>query len=356
MAWRELRRSELTAWNERLLAEPSASLRQYPLYNEGLRGSGALWVTLPGRYAGLIARGRRWTTGPRYLVHERPDGRATFVAMVSIGVPGFRVGCIVDGPVVFGGGAIDPAVLRDLVTWARRRQYVVLRLTHSNEEFLRHVESAAETERVDAVPFYPRASSELYVDLDADEETILSRFQAVARRNIRQARDAGYRISIDDDPAALDRAWSAFEGRSSEKGISYRNRDTYQRMMCDARPHQAAHLFTAWRDDTPIAAILNLRDRTTSHYFLGTINTGALGDSPSPAALLQWSAMQHARERGARYYNLGTRSGPVYTFKSKFRPDERVHPEPLALVVQPRLYRLVWRRLLPRLTRFVVPS
>jgi hypothetical protein len=352
MTWSEVPPRDLGKWNHLLLTEPSASVRQLPLFSEGLRGSGALWVTLPGRFSGLIARARRWTTTPRYVMHESPDGGIAFAAIVTIGVPGFRVGCIVDGPVVFGGGPLDPAAVKGLIDWARRHNYVALRVTHSREEFLGPIARVADAERIDAVPFYPRISSELYVDLSPDEQAIQSAFQAVARRNIRQAREAGYAVTVDDAAAALDKAWVAFRSRSAEKGIAYRDLDTYKRMMRDAQPHRAAHLFTAWRDQTPIAAILNLRDRTTAHYFLGTINTAALGDAPSPAALVHWVAMQHARQMGATFYNLGTRSGPVYTFKSKFRPTERVHPEPLTLIVKPVLYRS-WRRLLPRLAALV---
>ena len=191
MAWHEIPQRELGEWNQRLLHEPTASIRQYPLFNEGLRGSGALWVTIPGRYASIIAWGRRWTTSPRYVRHQEPGGRTSFACIVTIGVPGFRVGCIMDGPVTLGGGAMQPSVVRELVAWAKRNHYIALRVTHSSEEFRQTLSDVASADRLDAVPFYPRPTSELYVDITGDETTVLSRFQAVARRNIRQARDAG---------------------------------------------------------------------------------------------------------------------------------------------------------------------
>jgi len=352
MAWRELPQTELGEWNRRLLEEPSASIRQFPLFNEGLRGSGGLWVTIPGRYSAAIALGRRWTTTPRYLVHQSPNGATIFVCIVTIGVPGFRFGCILDGPVAMDGGPIEASAVRDLIIWARRNHYVAIRLTHSSEAFLDSWSRVGSSDRVDGVPFYPRPTSELYVELLSDEAPMLSRFQAVARRNIRQGRDAGYEISVDHDPGALRKAWPAFESRSAQKGITYRDLETYTRMMREAEPHRAAHLYTAWRERRPVAAILNLRDRTTAHYFLGTIALDVLGDAPSPAALLHWTAMRHAAEMGATFYNLGTRSGPVYTFKAKFRPVEHDRPEPLTLIINPWLYGL-WRRLLPSVSRVV---
>jgi Acetyltransferase (GNAT) domain len=352
MAWREIPQADLGEWNQRLLHEAAASIRQYPFFNEGLRGTGGLWVSIPGPYAALIAWGRRWTTTPRYLVHCSPDGATTFTSIVSIGVRGLRFGCVLDGPVTMDGGPIKPPIVHDLLTWARQNHYVALRLTHSSEAHLNALAALGSTDRMDGVPFYPYPTSELYVGLASDEATMLASFQAVARRNIRQAREAGYAITIDHEPSALEKAWPAFLSRSAQKGINYRELETYKRIMREAEPHRLARLYTAWRKGAPIAAILILRDRTTAHYFLGTIDTDALGDAPSPACLLHWTAIRQAAEMGCTFYNLGTRSGPVYTFKAKFRPVEHDWPRPLTFAIKPKLYQL-WRRVLPAVARVV---
>jgi hypothetical protein len=352
MAWREIARSDLSGWNRRLLQESSASLRQFPLLNEGLRGSGRLGVSIPGRFSSLIAKARQWTTSPRYIVHDSPQGESAFACIVTIGLPGFRVGCILDGPVPLGGRTIDASVMSDLMAWARRNHYIALRVTHSSEALLASLSGMGKSERVDGVPFYPHPDSELYVDISVGEAAILSRFQKIARQEIRYATEAGYVVSIDHDPQALEKAWPAFQSRSTQKGISYRDLETYRRMMLEAEPLQSANLFTAWRDKTPIAAALILRDPTTAHYFLGTVDVEALGDSPSPACLLQWSAMRHAAERGASFYNLGTRSGSVQNFKAKFRPVENEWPAPVTFAINESVYNL-WRRMLPSLSRAV---
>jgi hypothetical protein len=352
MGWRELSRTELGEWNLRLLREAAASIRQYPLLNEGLRGSGGLWVSAPGRYAGLIAWGRRWTTRPRYLVHCAPDGTTSFACIVSIGVRGLRFGCLLDGPVTMNGRPTEHRVVQDLLTWARRNHYVALRLTHSSETYLDALAALENTDRFDGVPFYPYPMSELYVELVSDEARMLAGFQSVARRNIRQAREAGYAITADGGPTAMENAWPAFQSRSARKGIAYRDLETYKRIMREAEPGHAARLYTAWREGVPVASILLLRDCTTAHYFLGTIDTDALGGAPSPACLLHLHAMRDAKAMGCSFYNLGTRSGPVYTFKAKFRPTEHERPAPLTFAIRPRLYSL-WRRLLPAVTRAV---
>jgi len=352
MAWQEISRPGLSEWNERLLRERSASIRQYPFYNEALRGSGGLWVSIPGPFAALIARGRRWTTTPRYLIHRSANGTICFACVVSIGVPGLRFGCILDGPVAMESRETEPSTIHDLVTWARRNGFVALRVTHSSEEYLQRFAAITHSDRTDGAPFYPYPESELYVGLSSDDAAMLASFQAVARRNIRQARDAGFVITVDHEPGALRKAWPAFQARAAQKGISYRELETYSRIMHDAAPYRAAHLYTAWRGELPIAAILILRDYSTAHYFLGTIDTVALGDTPSPACFLHWTAMQRAVEMGCIFYNLGTRSGSVYTFKAKFRPIEHDRPKPLTIVVKSKLYSL-WHRMLPVVSKVV---
>ena len=351
-SWREISPSEFGGWNERLLQESAASIRQYPLFNEGLRGSGGLWVSIPGRFASAIAWARRWTTTPRYLVYNSEDGGTVFACIVTIGAPGFRVGCILDGPVAFDGSCVDASAIRGLVEWARRRNYIALRVTHSSEAFLDSLSGMVHTDRIDGVPFYPHPTSELYVDLSVDEATVLSRFQKIARQEIRYAREYGYELTTDHDPKALEKVWSVFETRSAQKGINYRNLETYTRMMREAETHRVAHLYAAWREGKPVAAILILRDCTTAHYFLGAVDTEALGKAPSPACLLHWTAMRHAVEMGNTFYNLGTRSGSVFAFKSKFRPVEHDRPSPLTIPIRSGLYG-GWRRLLPVVSRIV---
>lgn len=342
----------MSTWNEQLLKEKTASIHQFPFVNEGLCCSGGLWVTIPGRFTPLIMGARRWTTSPKYLVHESPSGRRTFVCIVTIGVPWVRVGCIVNGPTTLDGEPVDLDAFRNLLLWARQHLFVALRVTHPEESVLQSLAAAGPSERVDGVPFYPRTESELYVDLSAGENSLLAGFQSVARQEIRKAHNAGYKISIDRSPDAMEKAWPAFASRSSQKGIRYRTLETYMRIMRAAEPHCAAHLFTAWLEEHPIAAILTLRDSSTVHYFLGTIDVNALGNAPSPMVLLQWEAMHHAASLGARFYNLGTRSGSVYKFKAKFRPIEYNRPIPLTFAVNPFLYR-AWRRILPLFAQIV---
>mgnify|MGYP002622535357 CR=1 FL=1 len=353
MSWQEIPRAQLAAWNQRLLREPTASIRQYPLLNEGHRLSGHIWINFVKPYSRLIEWCRRQTTTTRYLAYRSGGDLTSYAVVVGIGMPGLRLGCIVDGPVTFAGRQMEPREFSELLNWARRNHYLAIRVTHPDPEYVDYLATLGEVERTDGVPFYPHPFSELFVDLSPDDEAVLASFQTVARRNIRQAREAGYHVSIDRKAGALERAWSVFEARSAQKQLNYRSLKMWKLIMNEAEPYHAAHVYTAWRNAVPIASILVLRDHTTAHNLIGAIDRNALGDAPSPACLLHWSAMQHAKRLGCRYYNLGTRSGSVYTFKAKFRPVERHWPLPATFIIRPSLYH-PWRRMLPTVTRFIM--
>jgi len=285
-------------------------------------------------------------------VHHSPDGKTSFACIVSIGVRGLRFGCIVDGPVMMDSCPVELSVVHDLLTWAHRNQYVALRLTHPSEAYLNALAALGNSDRTDGVPFYPYSIGEQYVNLSSDEAAVLASFRTEARRKIRQADKTGYVIMVDQHPDALEKAWPVFQARSAQKGISYRILKLWKLVMSEAEPHQAAYLYTAWREGVPISAILILRDCTTAHNLIGAIDRDALGDAPSPACLLHWSAMRQAMKMGCRFYNLGTRSGPVYAFKANFRPIEHDWPTPLTFAIRPQLYQ-VWPRLLPAVARVV---
>jgi hypothetical protein len=172
----------------------------------------------------------------------------------------------------------------------------------------------------------------------------------VARRNIRDARNAQYAIERGETADHLERAFPLFDALTARKGNVYsRPLRSYVELMRLALPHRGARVYTALLDGEPIQVLLIARDRDTAHYVIGALDVGRLGDRPSPGCLLHWQAMRDFYAEGTRFYNLGSRgSGGLQVFKSKFRPVELSYPTPLTLVLQPMRYRL-WSRMLPML-------
>lgn len=338
-AWHPVPARDLTTWNERLLTT-DASLFQYPYWNEPLR---------------------HLHFEPRYLVYGEPNAPSAFLCVLELGPPGLRVALAPRAPVMLGGESRLPeGSTSALLRWSRRRGHLFLRLTHEREAVLAEWAAVPGAVRRDPFPFYVEPQEELLVDQAGPDEQVTAAFQPVARRNLRKAREVGYRIQSDGSPELLERVWPLFEDLSRRKNIRYRRRESFLDLLRHAAPYAAARTFVAWLGDSPIQAILVVRDGPTAHYIIGALDTAALGEHESPSVLLHWTAMRHFAAAGTRYYDLGTRSGPVYAFKQKFRPQHRQLAPPVALISNPVRFRC-WslmaetglRRVWPRLKRLL---
>ena len=332
--WSVIAPDALPRWNARLL-QTRASLFQYPYWNEPLR---ALHFA------------------PRYLAYEAGGRQLAYACVLGIGVPGARVGLVQRGPVSLApDDALRAGALGDLARWARRAGFAFLRFTHDDPAVLDEVAAVGGeggAERVDAFPFYREPQEELVVEQQADDAAVLAGFQPIARRNLRRAADVGFRLESSADPGTLARVWPLFEGLARRKRLSFRPQASYRDLVALARPHDGACVHVAHLGDTPVQALLVVRDRDTAHYISGALDTVALGDTPSPSVLLHWHAMRDAYRRwGASRYDLGTRSGDVYPFKRKFRPVERRCPPPVTLPCNDTLLRLWMGAGLPMITR-----
>ncbi len=296
-----------------------APIFQLPYWNEPLRAMGL---------------------HPRYL-RLRDDARTlAYATVLQMGPPGARLGLVQRGPVVCpDGGMSTSAAAQSLAQWSRRHGFVFLRFTHPHADVLDAVAALPRARREDAFPFYRDPGEQLLVSQAGTDDELLASFQPVARRDIRGAEKAGFRIDRSRDADSFERLWPLFERLATRKGFHYRPLRSYVALLKEAQPQGAANVFTAYLNDVPVEAILVVRDRRTAYYISGALNLEALGDATSPSVLTHWVAMRTLAREGAEVYDLGTKSGAVYVFKRKFRPREIVHPAPVTVVANPVLYR-----------------
>jgi Acetyltransferase (GNAT) domain len=334
--WTEVQPEAAIGWTRKLLAT-DASLFQLPYWNESLR----------------LLHFR-----PRYLTYQAGGRSCAYLCMLELGPPGARLGLVARGPVALTGTDLPAAWLQELIDWVRRQRYVFLRATHHDDAVLASWASLPGARRGDAFPYYREPQEELLVSQLADDADTMRPFQPVARRNLRRAQEAGYEIESTDAPEDLTAVWPLFRLLSARKSFRYRPLSSFARLMALGREANAVRLFVARLEGRAVEAILVARDRTTAHYIIGALDTAAIEGHESPSVLLHWRAMREFAREGARYYDLGTRSGPVYTFKRKFRPVERQLPPPVTVVINRPLF-LIWsalglgvgRKLWPRLKR-----
>jgi hypothetical protein len=312
--------SKLQWWNRELL-KTSAEPQQYPYWNE--------------RFRAAVCR-------PRYIYY--PD--EGFACALDVGFPGLRVALIQFGPVSLSGSPLSHGVLESLVRWARRTGFAFLRVVHYERQCLEGVSALPRSEsRRNWFPFNAPPKEDLMVHQRPDESEMLGGFQKIARQEIKAAREYGYEIQDTHDSRLLRDIWHIFREQGSRKGIPYGPVDSYALLMDEAKPQGLAHLYMARLAGKVVYASLICRGAHSSYHLIGALDRDAMRDAPTPSSLLHWTAMRDLYQHGVTEYNLGTRSGPVYAFKRKFRPEERTVPPPVSVICSPLKFH-VWTALL----------
>jgi len=327
-AWYPIAAGELAGWDARLLPT-AASFLQYPYWNESMTS---------------------WRLRSSYLACGPPDDPVAFVSVLALGFGRLRVGLVREGPVWLRDldEAAEAACLESLVAELRERGFVLACFTVPDTEALARIEALAPSNRDRLFPF-PIAEPESLVvpQASSDEETVCS-FAPVARRDIRKAERAGFVIDSSDSAEALRVAWPIWMQVHEFRNRYGRSRVSWRRLLEGAGPVGTVCIYTASIAGRAVQSILVVRAGSRATYVIGALDREALGERPSPSCLLHFRAMRDCYSRGCTEYDLGSRSGPVYRFKSKFRPQERVHPAPVNVVLEPATYPLIsW--LLPRL-------
>jgi hypothetical protein len=336
--WVAVSHGELNDYND-LLRKTDANLQQYPYWNEPLKQ-----IRLTPLYL-------------KYVVH----GEAVcYICILQIGLGPLRFGLVRSGPVSLVEGRVVPDDALDAIRhWSTAAGLVFLRFSHPDPDIVARLAAGPDTHQGEPFPFYRHQDYELHVTQCPDDERTLAGFQAVARRQIRSAARAGFRITSGENADDLGAVSSLFDSLQERKGVVYsRPFSSYVQLLRLASPYHCARVYTAWLDETPVQSALIVRDRTIAHYLIGALDVEALGDhrNQSPSCLLHWTAMRDFHREGTRTYDLGawgSRGLPV--FKRKFRPTEFRFAGPLTVVQNRRLY-AGWCRVLPALQRFRGPA
>lgn len=190
--------------------------------------------------------------------------------------------------------------------------------------------------------------------LDGSEDDILKSFHPSTRSNIRRAENRGVTVELKND--AAEAGWNTFFSmaeatmrRNSGKNV-YPQRPYFNALTATVpsitKGHDPAQLslgtFCAYEYGRPAATNFVLFFGDTATYLYGAANSNALRSKA--ATYLHWAAMQEARKRGLKYYDLGgideARWPTLTNFKRQFRGKEFSYMGNIDIPVRPILYRL----------------
>lgn len=312
--WSELQREDFSVWNN-ALRKTSASIHQYPFWNE------------PYRQMGVT---------PRYLAWGNPEDPIAFVTVLTVGYFPAKIGLVFRGPVQVKdtGFRMPRAMFRELLDWAYANNFMFLRFTHSNPEVLSDVASAGNAVEVDSFPYmvdYPVLSQDYIVPQHDSEEETLAAFDREARRKIRRGTEAGYEFQSDDSPEALEKAWPLYRECAERKQFRIeRPLSFYKELMRGAQAYNRARVYTVSLNGKTVGSTVTFRDQTTAHCLLAAFDP----EHRHSAAFLHWHTMRDSYRLGASHYNLGPGPGSLARFKSQFCQTPTTYPKPVTMVLK----------------------
>jgi lipid II:glycine glycyltransferase (peptidoglycan interpeptide bridge formation enzyme) len=231
------------------------------------------------------------------------DGTSVAAAQLLIRpLYGLSVAYVPRGPLFAADETLNHILLQSVQRIARRHRAAFLRL----EPNLLETTDAATTRHswlqvrrfMPAAPMQPRSS--IHLDLTAEPEALFAAFSKGHRADVRRAERNGVAIRVGTDPADLDLFYTIMQatGERQEFGIHARSYyETAQRLFQDA-----ARLLIAEQAGVAIAAFLVFAwGREATYMYSGSTEAGL---KQGANHLLQWHAIQWARERGCVLYDL----------------------------------------------------
>jgi hypothetical protein len=330
--WKELRPDETAAWAVRVY-EAGAPLWQLPFWTAFLNRSGV-------RTAARTPPMRRF----RYLVEEERGRPRAWVCVMEVGVPGYRVALVQDGPVGLAA-PVDAGTLEGLCAALRERGYVFVRFSNAADD-LATVSSLRATAHGDLLPYFQKAGWELHVPLSADPDDTLAGFTQRTRYAIRRAARESYKVMCTTTEAGLDEVYQMLAETAARKGFrAPPSPSILAALVREADPVGGIRIYQARRPDESLAStIVIATERSTWHYVWGGVDAENLRGWGSPTPLLHWAAMCDATSRGASWYNLGARTpASVEQFKRGFRPTDVAPQDTVSVALRP-LATLAWRQ------------
>jgi peptidoglycan pentaglycine glycine transferase (the first glycine) len=273
------------AWDERMMATPGGHLLQ-----------SWAWGALKARFGW---RAQRVAAGPacaQVLYRALPGGLGTIAYVPK--------GPAVDCTDPAQGEAALRALLAAIEPLARQQRAICLKIEPDLEE--KPTRRSRQRERLVGLGFRPspqtvQPRSTLAVDLDADPEELLGRMKQKTRYNVRLAARKGVVVRAGGE-ADLPAFFQMMEVTAGRDDFGIHSRAYYETVHRLFVPYGRGRLLLAEHEGELLAGLVVLRFHDTAIYMYGASSDQKR--NLMPTYLLQWEAMQWAREQGCRTYDL----------------------------------------------------
>lgn len=215
---------------------------------------------------------------------------------------GLSVAYVPRGPLFAAEEILNRGLLQALQRIARRRRAAFLRLEPNvleTSNTANVLNSWLQTQRfAPSDPMQPRSS--IHLDLTPEPDTLFASFSKGHRADVRRAERNGVSVRVGETEADLDTFYAIMQSTGARQEFGIHARAYYQtarRLFGDG-----ARLLIAEQNGSALAAFLVFAwGREATYMYSGSTEAGL---KQGANHLLQWHAIQWARERGCALYDL----------------------------------------------------
>ncbi|GHO74622.1 methicillin resistance protein [Ktedonobacter sp. SOSP1-85] len=230
------------------------------------------------------------------------------------------------GPVITDPQSPAMTVLLNFVrAEARKRGAFMLKVEPSVDTDNREWQTAMQRFGFRTNPHHMHIRHEWVLDISPDEKGILSGMKEKWRYNIRLAGRKGITVRRGETEADLEKFYSIYEVTSERDSFFINSKEFYRQYLDLYKEGDRVALFLAEYEGKPIAGTIISVLGEWSWYMYGASSNEQRNLMPNH--LLQWTSMQWAKSKGAKYYNFrgipdvleeGQELWGVYQFKRGF--------------------------------------
>jgi lipid II:glycine glycyltransferase (peptidoglycan interpeptide bridge formation enzyme) len=169
--------------------------------------------------------------------------------------------------------------------------------------------------------------SNLIVDITKDDDTLLQNMKPKTRYNIRLAQKKGVHVFASKDQKYIDRFHELVMMTAQRKEVTFHGKDHYEKIVQTLSDDMVALYIAEYAGEIIAMNAISFYGKTAT-YLHGA--TADLHRNVMAPFLLQWQAMQDARQRGCLWYDFGGvfpdsddpgKKG-ITRFKQGFAPEE----------------------------------
>lgn len=289
----------------------------------------------------------------RYFVFDGKEPVAAFTLIYHALPSGFRYGYAARGPVVATSDeGVVVKIFETIKTWARKHapDLIFLRL----EPPISDAPAGLDAGNFQIPSYYVQPRHNLSVPLSGTETEILLSFHPSTRSNVGRAEKRGVTVDIRAEVAPDE--YERFQNMMRDtitrnSGVNaYPSREYFEALfeaLSESEPDGdnsgglSLGIFRAYHDGDLAATHFVLFFGSTATYLYGASYTKHL-NSKAPT-YLHWAAMQEAKRRGMRYYDLGGIDANLWPklteFKRQFRGEETTYVGNIDIPLRPLAYR-----------------